>query len=82
MCVNKGEIMQHNILTRQLANTLAADAAPEPTRQAAGLVLKNALHAKDPKRKHALATTWLHTDPAAKLQIKKTDQVPALPNAL
>ncbi len=60
------------LLMLQLANTLAADAAPEPTRQAAGLVLKNALHAKDPKRKLALATTWLHTDPAAKLQIKKT----------
>lgn len=54
-----------------LSKELANDEKPVTSRQLAGLVLKNALDAKDQQRKNELVQRWLSLDAAAKSQIKE-----------
>lgn len=54
-----------------LSKELANDEKPVTSRQLAGLVLKNALDAKDQQRKNELVQRWLSLDTTAKSQIKE-----------
>ncbi|KAI4337988.1 hypothetical protein L6164_016346 [Bauhinia variegata] len=53
-----------------LSGELASDEKPVDSRKLAGLILKNALDAKEENRKRELVQRWLSLDPAAKSQIK------------
>ncbi|XP_057415183.1 importin subunit beta-1-like [Lotus japonicus] len=53
-----------------LAGELANDDKPAESRKLAGLILKNALDAKEQHRKVELIQRWLSLDPALKAQIK------------
>ncbi|XP_031248752.1 importin subunit beta-1-like [Pistacia vera] len=53
-----------------LAGELANDEKPVESRKLAGLILKNALDAKEQHRKFELVQRWLSLDPSAKAQIK------------
>mmetsp|Transcript_14784 Transcript_14784/g.31758 ORF Transcript_14784/g.31758 Transcript_14784/m.31758 type:complete len:862 (-) Transcript_14784:329-2914(-) len=54
----------------QFASELAKEDKPAEVRTLAGLLLKNALDAKDEARKNELWETWKALDPQLKLQIK------------
>ncbi|PNX89973.1 importin subunit beta-1-like protein, partial [Trifolium pratense] len=49
---------------------LASEDKPVDSRKLAGLILKNALDAKDENRKRELVQRWLSLDSAAKAQVK------------
>ncbi|XP_038724534.1 importin subunit beta-1-like [Tripterygium wilfordii] len=53
-----------------LAGELANDEKPVESRKLAGLVLKNALDAKEQHRKFELVQRWLALDPSVRAQIK------------
>ncbi|KAM1862925.1 hypothetical protein ACFX14_003323 [Malus domestica] len=53
-----------------LAGGLANDEKPVESRRLAGLILKNALDAKERHRKFELGPRWLSLDPSVKAQIK------------
>ncbi|KAM0979031.1 hypothetical protein EV1_014811 [Malus domestica] len=53
-----------------LAGELANDEKPVESRKLAGLILKNALDAKEQHRKFELGQRWLSLDPSVKAQIK------------
>ncbi|CAA0830895.1 Importin subunit beta-1 [Striga hermonthica] len=53
-----------------LSGELANEEKPVESRKLAGLILKNALDAKEQHRKHELFQRWLSLDPAVKSQIK------------
>ncbi|XP_044477424.1 importin subunit beta-1-like [Mangifera indica] len=53
-----------------LAGELANDEKPVESRKLAGLILKNALDAKEQHRKFELVQRWLTLDPSVKAQIK------------
>ncbi|EEF46522.1 importin beta-1, putative [Ricinus communis] len=53
-----------------LSGELANDDKPVDSRKLAGLILKNALDAKEQHRKYELVQRWLSLDAAAKSQIK------------
>ncbi|QHO29700.1 hypothetical protein HN51_018115 [Arachis hypogaea] len=53
-----------------LSGELANDDKPVDSRKLAGLILKNALDAKDENRKRELVHRWLSLDPAVKTQVK------------
>ncbi|CAL9750402.1 unnamed protein product [Musa acuminata subsp. burmannicoides] len=53
-----------------LSNELVSNEKPVDSRKLAGLVLKNALDAKDQHRKSELAQRWLSLDIAVKAQVK------------
>ncbi|PQM41912.1 importin subunit beta-1 [Prunus yedoensis var. nudiflora] len=53
-----------------LAGELANDDKPVESRKLAGLILKNALDAKEQHRKFELGQRWLSLDPSVKAQIK------------
>ncbi|KAL4651315.1 hypothetical protein ACB092_01G151200 [Castanea dentata] len=65
-----------------LAGELSNDDKPVESRKLAGLILKNALDAKEQHRKLELVQRWLSLDPSVKTQIKacllKTLSSPAL----
>ncbi|KAF5478034.1 importin subunit beta-1-like [Juglans microcarpa x Juglans regia] len=65
-----------------LAGELSNDDKPVESRKLAGLILKNALDAKEQHRKHELVQRWLSLDTSLKSQIKacllKTLSSPAL----
>ncbi|XP_047162539.1 importin subunit beta-1-like [Vigna umbellata] len=53
-----------------LSGELASEDKPVDSRKLAGLILKNALDAKDESRKQELVQRWLSLDPVAKAQVK------------
>lgn len=53
-----------------LSGELATEDKPVDSRKLAGLILKNALDAKDENTKRQLVQRWLSLDPAAKTQVK------------
>lgn len=53
-----------------LSGELASEDKPVDSRKLAGLILKNALDAKDENRKRELVQRWLSLDIAAKAQVK------------
>ncbi|KAG2630115.1 hypothetical protein PVAP13_3KG494000 [Panicum virgatum] len=53
-----------------LSSELANEEKPEESRRLAGLILKNALDAKEQHRKNELFQRWLALDAGAKVQIK------------
>ncbi|KAL9312854.1 hypothetical protein ACSQ67_018306 [Phaseolus vulgaris] len=53
-----------------LSGELASEDKPVDSRKLAGLILKNALDAKDESRKQELVQRWLSLDPVAKTQVK------------
>ena len=53
-----------------LAGELANDEKPAESRKLAGLILKNALDAKEQHRKIEFVQRWLSLDPTLKAQIK------------
>lgn len=53
-----------------LSGELASEDKPVDSRKLAGLILKNALDAKDENRKRELVQRWLSLDTAAKAQVK------------
>ncbi|KEH35465.1 putative importin-beta domain, importin subunit beta-1 [Medicago truncatula] len=53
-----------------LSGELASEDKPVDSRKLAGLILKNALDAKDENRKWELVQRWLSLDTAAKAQVK------------
>ncbi|CAJ2667511.1 unnamed protein product [Trifolium pratense] len=53
-----------------LSGELASEDKPVDSRKLAGLILKNALDAKDENRKRELVQRWLSLDSAAKAQVK------------
>ena len=55
-----------------MAQALADESKDLIVRQAAGLVLKNCLSAKDPARQAELSQAWLATEATGKGQIKST----------
>ncbi|CAJ2667552.1 unnamed protein product [Trifolium pratense] len=53
-----------------LSGELTSEDKPVDSRKLAGLILKNALDAKDENRKRELVQRWLSLDSAAKAQVK------------
>ncbi|MED6125272.1 Importin subunit beta-1 [Stylosanthes scabra] len=56
-----------------LAGELANDEKPAESRKLAGLILKNALDAKEQHRKIELVQRWLSLDPTLKLKLLELD---------
>ncbi|XP_026426591.1 importin subunit beta-1-like [Papaver somniferum] len=66
------QFQEQNLLSflLSLSSELANDEKPIESRKLAGLILKNALDAKEQHRKFELVQRWLSLDNAAKAQIK------------
>eukprot|EP00898_Chlorokybus_atmophyticus_P004073 jgi/Chlat1/4667/Chrsp3S05614 len=60
----------HALFLLALAHELAADSKPAESRRLAGLILKNALDAKEEARKAELVAQWVQLDAGLRSQIK------------